>query len=165
MNEYLKKRQELILQGRPLPEKKKYTIPKKSEKRKQKEAEEKELRGGEETDLVKWFKQQIKVMPEYCEETGLKMETKIYKYAIMSIAHILPKASCKSVALHPLNRMFFNVDFHTKFDAMSWEEKEKLGCWPIIQQRLIMIYPDLAPSERRHFPDSVLKIIEKNEPF
>jgi hypothetical protein len=45
MNEYLKKRQELILQGRPLPEKKKYTIPKKSEKRKQKEAEERILRG------------------------------------------------------------------------------------------------------------------------
>ena len=165
MSDYIKKRQEFILQGRPLPEKKKYNIPKKSEKRKQKEAEEKELRGGEDTDLVKWFKQQIKVMPEYCEETGLKMETKIYKYAIMSIAHILPKASCKSVALHPLNRMFFNVDFHTKFDAMSWGEKEKLGCWPIIVERLIMIYPDLAPSERRHFPDSVLKIIKENEPF
>ena len=63
MSDYLKKRQQLILDGRPLPEKKKCTIPKKSEKRKRKEAQEKELRGGEDTDLVKWFKQQIKVTP------------------------------------------------------------------------------------------------------
>ena len=143
----------------------KKAIPKISEKKKKEMAEQKKERGGKESDLVKWFKRQMKVMPDYCEETGLKMETKIYQYAIMSICHILPKSTCKSVALHPLNRMFFNVDFHHKFDAMSWEERERLGCWPVIMERLIMIYPDLAPDERRHFPESVLKFIENNEPF
>ena len=145
--------------------KKKQPIKKVSDKKKAELEAEKKERGGEETELVKWFKRQMKIMPEYCEETGLKMETRIYGYAIMSICHILPKATCKSVALHPLNRMFFNVDFHHKFDAMSWEERERLGCWPVIQERLIMIYPDLHPSERRHFPESVLKYIENNQPI
>ena len=140
-------------------------IKKVSDKKAKEIKEERDNRGGDETELVKWFKKQIRVMPEYCEETGLKMETKIYKYAIMSICHILPKATCKSVALHPLNRMFFNVDFHHKFDAMSWEEREKLGCWPIIHDRLVMIYPDLSEEDKRHFPESVLRYIENNEPF
>jgi len=143
----------------------KKAIPKISEKKKKEMAEEKKELDGDETPLVKWFKKQMKVMPEFCEETGLKMETKIYKYAIMSICHILPKATCKSVSLHPLNRMFFNVDFHHKFDSMSWEEREKLGCWPVIRERLIMIYPDLHPSEHRHFPYKLREWIEDNEPF
>ena len=140
-------------------------IKKVSDKKKKEMADEKKERGGEDTLLVKWFKSQMKVMPDVCEETGLRIETRIYQYAIMSICHILPKASCKSVALHPLNRMFFLPDFHTKFDAMSWGEREKLGCWPVIRDRLIMVYPDLSPSEYRHFPQSVLNYMEKNSPF
>ena len=141
-------------------------IAKKSPKKIAEEKEERASRGPDgETQLTKWFKLQMRMMPEYCEETGLKLETKIYKYAIMSICHILPKATCKSVALHPLNRMFFNVDFHQKFDAMSWEEREQLGCWKEIRERLIMMYDQIDPSELRHFPDSVREYIEKNEPF
>ena len=135
-----------------------------SEKKKKELKEAKDVVTGE-TELVKWFKLQMRMMPQSCEETGLKLETGIYKYAIMSICHILPKSTCKSVALHPLNRMFFNVDFHHKFDAMSWEERKKLGCWIVIQERLIMMWPDLDPSEYRHFPQSVREYIEKNEPF
>ena len=118
-------------------------------------AAEKEGRNGEETDLVKWFKNQMKFMPQYCEETGQPLETKIYKFAICSICHILPKESCKSVKLHPLNRMFYHPDFHTKFDAMSWEEREQLKSWPIIRQRLISIEPDLSPEEKRRLPESL----------
>lgn len=126
---------------------------------------DKAARNGGDTDLVKWFKAQMRVMPEQCEETGLRLETRIYEYAIMSICHILPKASCKSVALHPLNRMFFNPDFHTKFDAMSWEEREQLGCWPVIMERLIAVWPDLPQAEQRHFPDTVRTWIEQNDVF
>lgn len=141
-------------------------IAKKSLKKIAEEKEERASRGTDgETQLTKWFKLQMRMMPEYCEETGLKLETKIYKYAIMSICHILPKATCKSVALHPLNRMFFNVDFHQKFDAMSWEEREQLGCWKEIRERLIMMYDQIDQSELRHFPSSVREYIEENEPF
>lgn len=140
-------------------------IPKVSAKKKAQDEADKEARKGGESDLVKWFRAQMKVMPLVCEETGLRIETGIYQYAIMSIAHILPKASCKSVALHPLNRVFLDPDYHKKFDAMSWSEREQMGCWSVIQQRLISVWEDLAPDERRHFPDSVRDFIEKNEPL
>lgn len=140
-------------------------LPKFSAKKLAEREAEKKARGGDDTALVKWFKSQMKVMPTRCEETGLPLETKVYKYAINSICHILPKQSCKSVALHPLNRVFLDQDFHKKFDAMSWEEREQLKCWPEIRDRLVMVYPDLAPDERRHFPDSVLAYMKENEPF
>lgn len=165
MSDYLKKRQDFINAGRPLPQKKTYQIPKVSEKRKKKLEEERVARGGDDTELQKFFKSAIKRFTGYCMETGLKTETKIYQYAVMSVAHILPKASCKSVALHPCNWIELNVDFHHKFDAMSWEEREKMGCWPEIRDRLIMVYPDLAEDEKRHFPESVLKYMEKHKPF
>lgn len=141
--------------------KKKYVIPKVSKKRAAKIAEEKKERGDDDTEKQKWFRNRIKQMTGYCAETGLKTETKIYQYAIMSICHILAQRLCPSVALHPWNFIELNVDFHFKFDQMSWEEKEKLGCWPIIKERLIAIYPSLDPMEHRHFPESVLKKIDK----
>ena len=140
-------------------------IKKVSDKKAAEMKSEKESRIGGETDLVRWFKMQMKIMPEVCEETGLRIETKIYQYAIMSICHILPKSKVKSVALHPLNRMFFIPDFHTKFDAMSWDEKEKLGCWPVIKERLIMMSPDLSQEDLRYLPDSVRNYIENQFPF
>jgi len=48
---------------------------------------------------------------------------------------------------------------------MSWEEREKLGCWPIIRERLIHVWLHLAPDERRHFPHNLRQWIEDNEPF
>jgi hypothetical protein len=162
---YLDERRKFIEAGRPLKQKKNHTIAKVSPKRQAKIDAEKEERGENDTELQKWFKNRIKQMTGYCAETGLKNETKIYQYAVMSICHILPKASCKSVMYHPLNWIELNVDFHFKFDAMSWEEREKLGCWHIIRYRLIHVYNDLDPSEHRHFPQSVLDYIEKNKPF
>ncbi len=140
-------------------------IPKVSAKKAAAVAAEKEARNGEDTALVKWFKLQMKVMPARCEETGQPLNTKTYEYAICSICHILPKESCKSVKLHPLNRMFYHPDFHTKFDAMSWEEREQLKSWPQIRERLIHIWLHLADAERRHFPHNLRQWIEDNEPF
>ena len=145
--------------------KKKKPIKKVSDKKAKEIKEERDNRGGDETELVKWFRRCVKMMSGYCAETGLKTETKIFQYAVMSIAHLIPKSKAKSVATHPLNWIELNVDFHHKFDAMSWEEREKLGCWPIIHDRLVMIYPDLSEEDKRHFPESVLRYIENNKPF
>jgi len=143
----------------------KKSIKKVSDKKAKEMKDAKEVRGGEETELQKFFKRAVKQMSGYCSETGLKTETRIFQYAVMSIAHLIPKSKAPSVALHPCNWIELNVDFHTKFDAMSWQEREKLGCWPIIRDKLIMVWLDLAPSEHRHFPESVLKYMEKNDPF
>src|SRR5690606_8177390 len=131
--------------GLPKP-KKTYSIPKVSAKRKAMMEREKEERGDNDTELQKWFKARIKYsMKGRCEETGLKTETGIYRYAIMSCCHILPKRLCKSVMYHPLNFLELIPDMHHKFDNIGWEERETWGCWPVVVQRLIMVYPDLAP--------------------
>lgn len=160
---YLEERRKFIEAGRPLPEKKKYTIPKISEKRKQKLAAAKDENG--DTELVRFFKSAMKRMTGYCTETGLRTETKIYRYAIMSICHILPKRFCKSVATHPCIWIEMIPDKHHEWDNISWEEREKWSNWPVVRDKLVMVYPDLAEDERRHFPQQVLDYMEKNKPF
>lgn len=145
--------------------KEKRPIAKQSEKKKAEVAAEREARGGDDTELVKFMKRAIGQMTGYCAETGLRTETKIYKYAINSVCHILSRQHCKSVQYHPLNWIELDPGFHVKFDKMSWEERERLGCWPLMRERLISIWEDLAPTERRHFPDSVRKFIEDNDHF
>lgn len=167
LSEYQKSRANHINAGRPEKPKKVYQIPKKSTKKIKAEAAEKERLGGDDTELVKWFKARMKVMGNTCNECGCKVENKIYQYAIMSICHLLAKREtcCPSVKTHPLNYITLCVDHHHLFDNSSWEEKEMMGCWETVRDRLIMVYPDVAENERRHFPDSVLKFMEKNKPF
>jgi hypothetical protein len=152
--------------GLPKP-KKKYTIPKKSAKKLAQEKKEKVDRGGEDTELQKWFKARMKHMTGHCYECGARTETSIYQYAIHSICHILAKRKtvCPSVAYHPLNWVELCPDHHAKFDSSTWEEIEKWGCWEEVRDRLIMVYPDLAEEEHRHFPESVKKYMIEKEPF
>ncbi len=141
-------------------------IAKKSPKKIAEEKEERASRGPDgDTELQKFMKNAIKRMRGVCAETGLRTETKIFKYACMSIAHILPRQKVKSVQYHPLNWVELDVGMHVKFDKMSWEEREQMGCWPEIRNKLISMYDQIDPSELRHFPDSVRKYIEENEPF
>lgn len=167
MNDYLKHRQEFINSGRPLKQKKQYTIPKVSEKRKAKIDAERLERGDDDTDLVKWYKAHMKVMSHTCDECGIPVEHIVYRYAINSICHILAKRDtvAPSVKYHPLNFITLCPYHHDILDKSNWEEIEQWGCFPIIQGRLIMVYPDLDKSELRHFPESVIKFMEKNEPF
>lgn len=153
---------ENILAGRPIKTKEKKALNKVSPKRAEKIAKEKAERGDDDSDLVKWYKSQMKRM-SVCEETGQKLETKIYRYAIMSICHILPKSTCVSVATHPANKLFLLPDLHFKWDNSSWEEREKWGVWPVVHDRLLHVYEHLEQSERRHLPPSVLKFIEEND--
>lgn len=150
----------------PLPTKKeRKPIKKQSDKKAAAVAAEREARDGADTEMQKFFKSAVKQMTGRCIETGEPTEKKIFKFAINSVCHLLSQQHCPSVKSHPCNWIELQQDFHKKFDAMSWEEREKLKCWPIIRDKLVMVYPDLAPAERRHFPDSVLQYIEQNEPF
>lgn len=152
--------------GLPKP-KKKYTIPKKSAKKLAQEKQEKVDRGGEDTELQAWFKKKQKHMTGYCSECGARTEVHVYKYAIHSICHILAKRKtvCPSVATHPLNWVELCPDHHAKFDKSTWEEISKWGCWEEVRYKLVMMYPDIAEDELRHFPEIVKKYIDENEPF
>lgn len=146
---------------------KKYTIPKKSKKKLEQEKEERKQRAGDDTELVKWYKDKMKLMSGRCMECGKPTTTKVYELAIHSICHLLAKRKtvCPSVATHPLNWAEYCTDCHYRFDNSAWEDIAKWKSWPEIQERLVHVYQHIAPDERRHFPDIVLKHIEESEPF
>lgn len=164
MNDYLKRRQDHINAGRPLPQKKYSGINKVSPKRAAKIAAEKEARGDDDTDLVKWYKNRIKQLTGRCAECGNVTETKVYQYAIASVCHLLAKrpAVCPSVKIHPLNWIELCPYHHDQLDKANWKEIESWGCWDTIRGRLIAVYGDVAPEERRHFPESVYKYMQKH---
>ncbi len=64
---------------------KKYSIPKKSKKKLQEEKEDRKQRAGDDTELVKWYKERQKEMGGNCAECGKPTTTKIYELAIHSI--------------------------------------------------------------------------------
>ena len=162
---YLEERRAFINDGRPKKEKVRKPLKRVSDKKAAEIKKSKDDNG--DTELVRWFKGRIKTMSPRCQECGCKIETNIYEFAIMHIAHLLAKRDtmCPSVKYHPLNFITLCVDHHHFYDNVGWDEREKMGCWFIVMERLIMIYPDLSEDERRHFPESVLKYIENNNAF
>ena len=141
---------------------KKYSIPKKSAKKLKQEKEDRKGRAGEETELVKFFKNCQKQMSGNCAECGKPTTTKVYELAIHSICHLLAKRKtvAPSVATHPCNWIELCPDCHYKFDNSAWEDIAKWGCYPEVCERLAEVYPALADEERRHFPDIILKFIQ-----
>lgn len=123
------------------------------------------------TELVKFFKSAMKRMTGYCTNCFLRTETQVYSAAIFSICHILDKREtmCPSVRTHPCNWIELCPSCHQEFDTPPfekdktlWDKREEMGIWETVRDKLTMVYPDLAESERRHFPESVLKFMEKN---
>jgi hypothetical protein len=137
---------------------KKYSIPKKSKKKEREEREERKNRAGDETALVKWFKERQKEMSGICAECGKPTNTKVYELAIHSICHLLAKRKsvAPSVACHPSNWIELCADHHYKLDNSAWEDVAMWRCWPEIKERLQIVYRDLVDEERRHFPDIAL---------
>jgi len=164
---YLHDRFKQKLYGKIIQPKKIYTIPKKSAKRIEAEKAEKEARGDNDTELQRFFKSAMKRMVGECLWCGARTETKLYQYAIFSICHLLDKRDtmCPSVKCHPSNWIELCSDHHQMFDGMNWEKREMLGFWDVIRDKLVMVYPDLAANEQRHFPESVLKFMETNNSF
>jgi hypothetical protein len=146
---------------------KKHTINKKSAKKKAEEQKERAERGGEDTELQKWYKRCQKMMTGNCYECGKPIETRNFQQAIHSICHILAKrkAVAPSVATHPSNWIELCPDHHAKFDNIGWDERATWGCWQEVRDRLVMVYGDIARDERRHFPDIVLKYMIDKNPF
>lgn len=161
---YLEERNKRKLGLAPaLPTKKeKKPISKVSKKRAIQMAADAENRGDGDSELVRWFKARIQYsMKGVCEETGLKTERGIYRYAIMSCCHILEKRNFKSVMYHKENFIELLPDIHHKFDNCGWKEREKMSCWPIVFGKIVEIYPSIAPDELHHLPTELRERIEK----
>lgn len=165
MSDYLKLRQAHILAGRPEKQKIRKPIKKISDKKAAKMKDAKDEAG--DTELVRWFKSRMKFMGSTCCECGAKIENKIFQYAIMHIAHLLPKRSnmCPSVKYHPQNFITLCTDHHDYYDNVNWDEREKMACWEEVRNRLIAVWQELEKPERRHFPESVIKFMKENDNF
>lgn len=154
---YLEQRRLQKLAGPKLPERKQYTIPKKSAKRIALEKSEKELHKAQGTseqdaELDDWFKARRKELTGTCScgcgNSTTKNDDQKYKF---SICHILPKAKFKSVATHPLNylELSFWDGCHTNMDNRSMELWPNMECWQTIVERVAAIETQLTDAERR----------------
>lgn len=165
-NEYLKQRQDQKLGLKPIAEKKVYSIPKKSAKKLAQEKEEKKARGGEKTDLEKWYAVIMEKEIGRCWETG-KVISKADKDGWhASIAHVLPKKLFPSVATHTRNYLILSAreGAHSRYD-LSWQSAQEMRVWPIAMSRFFELEPDIADNERKYLPDFFLLALEaRKEP-
>lgn len=147
--------------GKKPEEKKQYRIPKKSAKKLNEEKQAKDENG--DTELVVWFRNRIKQLTGYCGECGCRTETKIYQYAIFSCCHILEKRQTMfpSVRVHPKNFIELCPDHHHLFDSATWIERELMGCWNVVWERLLLVYPSIDKSELHHLPTELRERIGK----
>lgn len=151
MNDYLRKRQEHIYAGRPLPEKKKYRIPKVSEKRASKLAEQKEQYIGGKSEKEKWFDARRKELIGVCQcGCGRKSSKHEDAHFRSSCCHILPQRLFPSVALNQYNcveRNFWD-GCHSNMDNKSMELWPNFADWEDIKERFFIISPLLTDQER-----------------
>jgi hypothetical protein len=151
---YLDDRRNLKLFGKKAEEKKKYVIPKMSEKKKQAQAS----KGKEQTELQLWYEEIMNREDAICWETGKPIDKRNKLAWRGSIAHVLPKNLFKSVATHPMNYLILSMfdGAHGTYDS-SWEKASKMGVFGEAVERFLIMYPFIAGSEKRLIPDQFLK--------
>lgn len=163
---YLEQRRAFIEAGRPLKEKKKYVIPKKSVKRIEKEEQVKNELMGTDTLKEKWFKNRRKdcvgVCQCGCAKPSSKKDDMYFRH---SIAHIFPKKDFPSVMYHPLNfveRAFWG-GCHTFFDESGMDKWINMADWDDIKAKFHVLAPLLSPPERAlKFYSRLEKLVNAN---
>jgi hypothetical protein len=143
-------------------EKKRYTIPRKSKKKLASEkADKEELKGGD-SELEIWFKERRKSMVGICSHCGGRSCKDSDQYYKFSICHILPKALFPSVATHEYNFIelcFWTNNCHGNMDNNILDLID-MNCWDEIVTKFCIMYPSIAPTERRKIPQVLLNYIE-----
>lgn len=141
-----------IREQRDLPKAKKpYKIPKKSAKKLRQEAEEKKLRGDEDTLMEQWFKAKRKELTGVCQcGCGKPSQKKDDTFFRGSCCHIFPKATFESVMYHPLNcveRAMFG-GCHHNMDNNGLDKWPMMADWEDIKERFHILAPLLTDQER-----------------
>lgn len=150
---YLDERRAYIQAGRPLRDKKKYSIPKVSKKRAEKIKEQKANGSDSEMDLFfKSMRPKMKNKCLFCGEPTMKHDDEKFHF---SLAHLLPKSIFKSVSMHPsiiIELCFYNNSCHTNFDngVITWEFIKDSKEWEVIKEKLLEVLPLVAEEERKN---------------
>lgn len=151
----------LRLARTPKPKKEKKPIAKKSAKKIKQEAEEQELRGGNDTELEAWFKARRKDLTGICSHCGGVSCKRSNIYFRHSIAHILPKNFFPSVATHEKNFIelcFWSPSCHTRYDNKVLDLMD-MNCFDEIIEKFKAIYPSIDKKERKYIPDVLLQYL------
>jgi hypothetical protein len=143
----------------PAGKKEPQPIAKVSEKKKQQLKEEKPTR-----DLqLQWYHDKVNAMTGICMECGCRINKKDFEFAIMTVAHVLPKRKDQfpSVATHEENSLELCVTngCHGRYDN-SWEDAAQMKVWPLAVKKFLIIYPAIAAKERKHIPDVLMQELE-----
>ncbi len=135
-------------------EKKPVAIAKKSAK---KIASEKQAKGSKETTLAQFFETMIECAPEFCMETGVRLNYTITPTEV--VCHILPKkpTAVPSMAKNPLNIVYLNIDTHHKMDAdlgvkSKGEYVRSMKIFPLLLERVAQMWKHIPQKERKNVP-------------
>lgn len=150
---YMEQRRAFIEAGRPLTPKKTYYLNKKSPSRKAKE--EALAASGIDGAMDAFFASLRPAMTGrclFCNGTTNKSDDDKFHF---SLAHLLPKAVFKSVAMNPDNIIelcFWNESCHTNFDngKITWEFIKDSKEWDLIKEKLLSVLPMVSQEERKH---------------
>lgn len=146
ISDYMRQRQQHILNGRPLNKAKPHPIAKKSEKRKEKEKEM-----ANDDSMVVWFEERRTELTGTCQcgcgSKSCKKDDMYYKH---SICHIFPKAKFESVMTHRLNyaeRAFWG-GCHSVMDDTSMDNWPGFADWDDIKAKFYVLAPLLTREEK-----------------
>lgn len=146
--------------------KKVYQIPKKSAKKLKREAEEKELRGTDDTLMEQWFKARRKELVGVCQcgcsQPSQKKDDTFFRG---SCCHVFPKATFLSIMYHPMNcveRAMFG-GCHSNMDNNGLDRWPMFADWEDIKERFHLLAPLLTDEERANkFYSQLEKLVYAN---
>lgn len=113
-------------------------------------------------ELQRWFEDRRKEMTGICANCGGTSCRDNEKYWKFSIAHLLPKAYFPSVKTHEYNWIelcHFNNSCHTNLDNKMLDLID-MNCFSEIVTKFCIIYPSIAPNEKKRIPEVLLNYVE-----
>lgn len=115
----------------------------------------------EATKRQEWFRARVMEMTGFCAECKAPTSKYNFKYAICSVAHILPKSIFKSVEFHPLNWMELGAQCGCHSRSEVWSNATEMKVWGEMVARFRLFVDDIAEDERKYVPALLMAELEK----
>lgn len=110
----------------------------------------------------RWFEERRKEMTGICAHCSGRTSKNNDDYFHFSICHIMPKNHFPSVATNEFNFIelcAFGNNCHGNMDNKTLDLTD-MNCWSTIVERFCIMYPSIAPKERRRIPQVLLQYVE-----
>lgn len=110
----------------------------------------------EKVEKAKFFADALKEAPARCMECGKSLAGSQLINPTSIVAHILPKSQKQgvpSMATNPLNKVYLDIDCHTDMDKKGCDHIRKMKLYPLMKERVRLMWPDIPANERRRVPE------------